>query len=63
MRAFDKARRRSRRQSITRRGDVSLRSWRSRFTLLHATHTISEAVHGPAYTSHVATQEASFAIH
>ena len=50
-------------ESLCHRDDVGLRSWRSRFTLMHATHTISETMHGPAYTSHVVTQEAFFAIH
>ena len=50
-------------KALHKRGDVGLRSWRSRFTLLHATHTISETMHGPAYSSHVVTQEALAAIH
>ena len=46
-----------------KRGDVGLRSWRSRFNQLHPTHTLFGSMHGPAYTSNAATQEAQLAIH
>ena len=50
-------------ESLCKRDDVGLRSWRNRFNQLHPTHTLFGSMHWPAYTSHVATQEAFFAIH
>ena len=50
-------------ESLCKRDDVGLRSWRNRFNQLHPTHTLFGSMHGPAYTSHVATQEPQPAIH
>ena len=50
-------------ESLCKRDDVGLRSWRNRFNQLHPIHTLFGSTHGPTYTSHVATQKPQLAIH